>query len=516
MEESLDAYISQSLIDNASGSVSTAEYDGANVLGNELLLQLLLSSMGVESVEQAVAAASGTIDPSSLGGMDVDQHTSPGSIEGETAGSNPLLANALLSAMGPFANIAAPESMHGDEAMLVDSPVAAANATSAQAATPAEAPEDDLKPQLKTAVNKGNMGARAPQATPQRQTIQQQALLHTAGKRGAPRTTPSAASATATASPVRGTTVPAKQSAASRMARQETPEGDDDDGLEGIDLKSLTSKERRQLRNKISARNFRVRRKEYITNLEAEMRSHKEEADGLRRELAVSRKDNAQLREEVQRLRQRLGAMGVAPSSSATAAAVPAASARPVSSAPARPAALANHSRTHQQSQAPVPNQQQPQQQQSLPKPVASPAPVVRFNPHKDIPQSSAAKKAASGTPANGNGSNWAAKNSRSGFITVNTAMLPPAHAATACELLAETRRKQAVDALLDIGMPIAAPKVSDPEVVSSHPTAFPAILNAACLIAELVLPQIALESSFAMLHQSRTVALPVLAVASC
>jgi hypothetical protein len=30
---------------------------------------------------------------------------------------------------------------------------------------------------------------------------------------------------------------------------------------DGIDLKKLTPKERRQLRNKISARNFRVRRK---------------------------------------------------------------------------------------------------------------------------------------------------------------------------------------------------------------------------------------------------------------
>ncbi|KAJ2076603.1 hypothetical protein H4R24_005607 [Coemansia sp. RSA 988] len=513
MEESLDAYISQSLIDNASGSGNTAEYDGANVLGNELLLQLLLSSMGAESVEQAVAAAaaSGTIDPSSLGDMDIDQNNSPMSIEGETAGSNPLLANALVSAMGPFADIAVPENMHGDEAMLIDSPVVTANGTSAQAATPAKTAGSDRKTEPKATASKYNMSARPPQAAPQRQTIQQQALLHATGKRGAPRTPASAATATATAGPMRGATALAKQPAPVRMARQETPEGDDDDGLDGIDLKSLTSKERRQLRNKISARNFRVRRKEYITNLEAEMRSHKDEADGLRRELTVSRKDNAQLRDEVQRLRQRLGAMGVASTSSATTAAVPAASARPVSSAPARPAAFAHHPRAHQQPQAPN------QQQHPLPKPVTSSAPVVRFNPHKDIPQSSsAAKKAANGAPTNSSDSNWAAKNSRSSFITVNTAMLPPAHAVTAGELLAEARRKQAVNALLDIGMPIAAPKVSNSKEVSNYPAAFPVILDAASLIAELVLPQIALESSFAMLRQSEAVALPVLAVASC
>ncbi|PIA12747.1 hypothetical protein COEREDRAFT_12274 [Coemansia reversa NRRL 1564] len=511
MEESLDAYISQSLIDNASGSVSTAEYDGANVLGNELLLQLLLSSMGAESVEQAVAAASGTIDPSSLGGMDIDQHNLPVSIESETAGSNPILANALLSAVGPFADIAAAGSMHGDENMLVDSPVAAIDAKNAQPATTVEAAKDDSKPRLKTVVSKGT---RAPQVAPQRQTIQQQALLHTAGKRGAPRTTASAAAATVATTPMGGTTALAKQPA--RATWQETPDGDDEDGLDGIDLKSLTSKERRQLRNKISARNFRVRRKEYITNLEAEMRSHKEEADGLRRELAVSKKDNAQLREEIQRLRQRLGAMGVAPSNSTTAATVPAAPVRPVSSTSARPAALMHHTRTHHQSQALAPNHQQPQQQPALSKPVASSMPVVRFNPHKDIPQSSAAKKTTNGTPTNGNGGSWAAKNSRSGFITVNTAILPSAHAATAFELLAEARRKQAVDALLDIGMPIAAPKVSYPEEVSDYSITFPAVLDAASLIAEHVLLQIALESSFAMLRRTRTTALPLLAIASC
>ncbi|KAJ2359947.1 hypothetical protein H4S02_009942 [Coemansia sp. RSA 2611] len=233
-------------------------------------------------------------------------------------------------------------------------------------------------------------------------------------------------------------------------------------------MKNLSSKERRQLRNKISARNFRVRRKEYISNLEAEVRGHKEEADGLRKELLASKRDNAQLREEIQRLKQRLGAMNIGqPSSAAAPATVAAAHARPV--APA-----------------------------GLPKPPAKPvaaappsAPMIRFNPHKDIAQS-AAKKTAAGSPATDG--NWVAKNNRSGFIAVNTTMLPSAHTATADELLAEARRKQVVNALLDIDEP--ASRAHAPE----HNAQIAAtILSMASIIAELIFPQMALESSLAL-----------------
>ncbi|KAI8370540.1 uncharacterized protein BYT42DRAFT_548788 [Radiomyces spectabilis] len=73
---------------------------------------------------------------------------------------------------------------------------------------------------------------------------------------------------------------------------------------DGIDLKKLTPKERRQLRNKISARNFRVRRKEYITTLEAQVDAHKRNADTLQMRLGKMEEENKQLRSEVDTLRR--------------------------------------------------------------------------------------------------------------------------------------------------------------------------------------------------------------------
>ncbi|KAJ1727716.1 hypothetical protein LPJ61_004431, partial [Coemansia biformis] len=301
---------------------------------------------------------------------------------------------------------------------------------------------------------------------------------------------------------------------------------DDDDevGMEGIDLKSLTSKERRQLRNKISARNFRVRRKEYISNLEGEVRMHKEEADGLRRDLLSSRKDNALLREEVQRLRQRLSALGATQPSSAGSAPAPASARVPaVARTPIPGRAPAPASARVPVPGRPAPPAALPQPQPAMAAPAMLPAaPMVRFNPHKDIPQAATKKPAAAGpTTAS---SDWAAKNSRSSFVTVNTAVLPLAHRATAGELLAEARRKQAVDALLDMGAPAAIapaalPQQPSPAVPANSMLDSPALLAAALCVAsqaaEFVLLQCALESSFA---QSSCAAVPAAlpAIASC
>ncbi|KAJ2744576.1 hypothetical protein GGI20_002865 [Coemansia sp. BCRC 34301] len=223
-----------------------------------------------------------------------------------------------------------------------------------------------------------------------------------------------------------------------------------DEDMAGIDVKSLSSKERRQLRNKISARNFRVRRKEYISNLEAEVRMHKEEADGLRAELAISRKDNLLLRDEVNKLRQRLGAVSVSSASGA----------------PTRPPS------------APIATQAQAQQQQP---PKAGAQPLSRFNPHKDIGQASPKKDG-----------NWAAKNGRSGFITVNTATVPAAHAERLEGLVADVQRRRAVEALLSIGDDIAAPASMDMRAT---------FMALAALVADCVMSQVALESSFALAH---------------
>ncbi|KAI9254240.1 Oligosaccharyltransferase subunit Ribophorin II-domain-containing protein [Sporodiniella umbellata] len=58
------------------------------------------------------------------------------------------------------------------------------------------------------------------------------------------------------------------------------------DNLSDTQLKAMTSKERRQLRNKISARNFRNRRKEYVGTLEAELDEQKAENNRLKLELS--------------------------------------------------------------------------------------------------------------------------------------------------------------------------------------------------------------------------------------
>ncbi|KAG0172114.1 hypothetical protein DFQ28_011497 [Apophysomyces sp. BC1034] len=63
-------------------------------------------------------------------------------------------------------------------------------------------------------------------------------------------------------------------------------------------LKAMTSTERRQLRNKISARNFRNRRKEYISSLEEQVDKKDAEISQLRLEVKWARENNEILRKE--------------------------------------------------------------------------------------------------------------------------------------------------------------------------------------------------------------------------
>ncbi|KAJ2124911.1 hypothetical protein GGH12_006067 [Coemansia sp. RSA 1822] len=502
MEDSLDAYISQSLIDTSGGA--SGDFDRHNSLSSDMLLQLLLNTMGTGSALPDTAA---TIDPNTLNGMDVDEYAltpNTGISADDSADTNSLLAAALLSALGPLPDIAAAsEDMHGAESMLVDTSVAAAECSNA--------PPPTLAPAVTT---KARSQPKPSCAAPQKQTIQQQALS-TAGKRsisvvGSQKPTPKPA--TAAPARVAATALQAQKPVGDKAGAYDEDEEDID--MTGIDMKSLSSKERRQLRNKISARNFRVRRKEYISNLEAEVRMHKEEADGVRRELAISRKDNVQLRDEIQRLRQRLSAMSATQPGSAAAAtaAVPATAAAaaasrfagPVSARPAGPASVRPAISAH-------PTKQVVRTSAVAP----TSAPMVRFNPNKDIAQS-AAKNGSNGSSATGN--NWAAKSGRSGFIAVNAAMLPSAHSTTVDELMAETRRKQVVSALLDIDEPVAALPASECDADSNRAdyqalAVARAILGTASLIAELVLPQIALESSLA--HVPGPAVLPAISV-SC
>ncbi|KFH69296.1 hypothetical protein MVEG_04111 [Podila verticillata NRRL 6337] len=69
------------------------------------------------------------------------------------------------------------------------------------------------------------------------------------------------------------------------------------------ELKKMTSKERRQLRNKLSARNFRVRRKEYIGTLENQVKEARREATELQKRLAQSELNCQFLRQELETAR---------------------------------------------------------------------------------------------------------------------------------------------------------------------------------------------------------------------
>ncbi|KAI6121940.1 hypothetical protein F5141DRAFT_1093573 [Pisolithus sp. B1] len=70
------------------------------------------------------------------------------------------------------------------------------------------------------------------------------------------------------------------------------------------EYKRMSSKEKRQLRNKISARNFRVRRKEYITTLEGDIAERDRLIDAIRAELGSSKSENTALRQEIAALKK--------------------------------------------------------------------------------------------------------------------------------------------------------------------------------------------------------------------
>ncbi|KAL5521601.1 hypothetical protein ACEPAF_2349 [Sanghuangporus sanghuang] len=66
----------------------------------------------------------------------------------------------------------------------------------------------------------------------------------------------------------------------------------------------MSSKEKRQLRNKISARNFRIRRKEYIATLEGDIADRDRLIDAIRSELGSTKSENNALRQEVEALKK--------------------------------------------------------------------------------------------------------------------------------------------------------------------------------------------------------------------
>lgn len=71
------------------------------------------------------------------------------------------------------------------------------------------------------------------------------------------------------------------------------------------EYKKLSSKEKRQLRNKISARNFRTRRKEYITQLEEQIADRDTIIEGLRQQISQLSVENKSLKDEVKTIKTR-------------------------------------------------------------------------------------------------------------------------------------------------------------------------------------------------------------------
>ncbi|KAH7109629.1 hypothetical protein B0J11DRAFT_235483 [Dendryphion nanum] len=87
-----------------------------------------------------------------------------------------------------------------------------------------------------------------------------------------------------------------------RMKKDEDDMDEDERLLASEEGKKLTSKERRQLRNKVSARAFRSRRKEYIGQLEGEVAVKTNEANELRVQNRALMEENARSRAFIERL----------------------------------------------------------------------------------------------------------------------------------------------------------------------------------------------------------------------
>ncbi|KAJ3844182.1 hypothetical protein EV361DRAFT_871172 [Lentinula raphanica] len=122
---------------------------------------------------------------------------------------------------------------------------------------------------------------------------------------------------------------PSPSTASNTKASQDKDKDKDDDDDLPADWRpppevfaKMSSKEKRQLRNKISARNFRVRRKEYISTLEMDIAERDRLLQAIRSELGSTQSENLALRQEVAALKKALlegrgaGMSPISPSSS--------------------------------------------------------------------------------------------------------------------------------------------------------------------------------------------------------
>ncbi|KAG0280025.1 hypothetical protein BGZ95_011534 [Linnemannia exigua] len=163
-----------------------------------------------------------------------------------------------------------------------------------------------------------------------------------------------------------------------------------DDIPSSTDLKKMTSKERRQLRNKISARNFRVRRKEYIYTLEGQVLQHKTEARHLREAVTLMQDENRRLKDELESVRRQMEATTLTPSTINTATFAPTSTDPMLSPEPSMPLSRENQSLLTSIMNRNVNAAMNPNAKSNITLTMARPqSPILTPNLHKDVPNSS-------------------------------------------------------------------------------------------------------------------------------
>ncbi|KAG0281155.1 hypothetical protein BGZ96_001271 [Linnemannia gamsii] len=163
-----------------------------------------------------------------------------------------------------------------------------------------------------------------------------------------------------------------------------------DDIPSSTDLKKMTSKERRQLRNKISARNFRVRRKEYIYTLEGQVLQHKTEARHLREAVTLMQDENQRLKDELDAVRRQLEETTLAPSNINPATIAATSNDPTLAPEPSMPLSKENQSLLTSIMNRNVNAAMNPNAKSNITLSMARPqSPILTPNLHKDVPNSS-------------------------------------------------------------------------------------------------------------------------------
>ncbi|KAF5370393.1 hypothetical protein D9758_006920 [Tetrapyrgos nigripes] len=229
------------------------------------------------------------------------------------SGSSDVDLNALSALFQPAGNATASSSMMAIDPQLVDTPAASeAGHDETEMAADAVKKTEPTEEKLTLTIAPVKVGGHG------------KARKGTVQGGGITKKVSSIPSAPASASvPAPAPAAPSSKNKENRTSPKSVDDDDDDDDLPADwrpppeVFAKMTSKEKRQLRNKISARNFRVRRKEYITTLETDIAERDKLLQAIRSELGSTRSENLALRQEITALKRALldGRSGASPSS---------------------------------------------------------------------------------------------------------------------------------------------------------------------------------------------------------